>query len=470
MTLKEARNILWQEWKNCEDKEFADFLFELLGERSAKLPALLIFLFVGAFYFGSIGGMVIGLIFTNLELGDDLGSYVIWEDLVPFIKKGMFIGALSSLLFWLVNLKTWKWKNLISFLTLFVSHKEHKHLLGILSLGLSPGFFIGLTFGIGGLFLGLFGGLMIGLAIKSLSPVYIGLGMGVVGGLIIWLTFMFVGGLFAVIAALYNIDKGKEYVFEKRYLFFWWKDRPPMSEVKKALTYFSIEEIEKILSHLDKVQKSSFSVEEFISYLESEDWRKRFIGSQALVNLGGEAVRYLIRELSNLKLKERILHVLKNIGYETKKKLSHKADNLVCPRCIVYFWEHKVKILQGEETITFYGCRNCFQSREYVEWSKNKDIVAVLNIELSEKDYTKDGSWYVNYFKMKNLFDFNLVEIIKASDEEIERFCIQIGNDGDFYRKKKYKDIICVVSRNCNLQVETLNMLRSLFKEVVFRN
>ncbi len=389
-------------------------------------------------------------------------------------KKRYVYWGFRGFLFWLINLKTWKWKNLISFLTLFVSHKEHKHLLGSLSLGLSPGFFIGLILGIGGLFLSFFGGLTIGLAINSLSPVYIGLGMGIVGGLIIWLSFIFVGGIFAVITAFYNINKGKEYMFEKRYLFFWWKNRPTLSEVKEALVYFHskffVEEIKETLTLLEKIQKNSPSAETLISYLESKDWKERFIGSQLLVNLGGEAVKYLVKEFYFPQLKEKIFYILKNISYETKKKISDKVDNLVCPNCIVYFWKHKIKVPQSEEMVTFYGCRECFQSRHYVEWSKDKHIVAVLDREMDERDFIKNGIWYVNYFKLKTLFDFNLVELLKASDEEVERFCIQIGNDRDLYRKKRYKNIICTISRNCNLQVETLNMVPSLFKEVIFKN
>ncbi|MCS7278985.1 MAG: hypothetical protein NZ530_02875 [Thermodesulfobacteriaceae bacterium] len=394
-------------------------------------------------------------------------SYIVWEALVPFIEKGMLIGALSGFLFWLINFKTWQWKNLISFLTLFVSHKEQKRFLGSLSLGLSPGFFLGLTFGVGGLLLGFFGGLMIGLAINSPTPVFIGLGMGTVVGLIVWLTFMFVGGLFAIITAFYNIDQGKEYIFEKRYLFFWWKSRPPLSEVKKALSYFANREVKEILTSLEEIQKGFSSVEKLLSYLESEDWKKRFIACQTLLNLGGETVKHLKKELFNPHLKSILLHLLKNISYETTKSFSQNFEKLVCPKCIVYFGRHKIKIPESREIITFYGCRQCFQSREYIEWPK--EVVAVLDQEMVERDLVKKGVWYVNYFKFWHPFDFNSVEIIKASDEEVERFCIQVGNDGDLYRKRRYKSISCVVNRTCNLQAETLNMLRSLFKEVILR-
>lgn len=93
----------------------------------------------------------------------------------------------------------------------------------------------------------------------------------------------------------------------------------------------------------------------------------------------------------------------------------------------------------------------------------------ILDRELEEEKILEDKILRINWFKHKELFDFDWIEIFQASDEEVERFCIHIGNDGDLIRRKKYKKIPCFIRKECELKEETINMLRNIFKEVVFK-
>ena len=72
----------------------------------------------------------------------------------------------------------------------------------------------------------------------------------------------------------------------------------------------------------------------------------------------------------------------------------------------------------------------------------------------------------VNWLKRQTLFDFNRVEIKQASDEEVERFMTQIGNDTDDWRTSHYPQIRCDVSAQCDLSENTLRILRDTFAEV----
>jgi hypothetical protein len=73
----------------------------------------------------------------------------------------------------------------------------------------------------------------------------------------------------------------------------------------------------------------------------------------------------------------------------------------------------------------------------------------------------------VNWLKRRALFDFDRVEIVAASDYEVERFTIAVGNDVDEYRRPRYKKMPCRVALECVLAEHTLRILRSMFGEVL---
>jgi len=64
------------------------------------------------------------------------------------------------------------------------------------------------------------------------------------------------------------------------------------------------------------------------------------------------------------------------------------------------------------------------------------------------------------------LFDFDRVEIIRATDEDVERFAMQVGNDTDPLRKPRYAQMRCSLAPNCHLTENTLRILESLFGRV----
>jgi hypothetical protein len=72
----------------------------------------------------------------------------------------------------------------------------------------------------------------------------------------------------------------------------------------------------------------------------------------------------------------------------------------------------------------------------------------------------------VNWLRRRNLYDFGRVEIIEATDEEVERFAVQVGNDTDEWRKPRYKQMPCIVSAQCRLSENTLRILDRMFGEV----
>jgi hypothetical protein len=72
----------------------------------------------------------------------------------------------------------------------------------------------------------------------------------------------------------------------------------------------------------------------------------------------------------------------------------------------------------------------------------------------------------VNWLVRRALFDFDWVEIIQATDEDVERFAVQVGNDTDPVRELRYQQMKCTIGPECKLSENTLRILDKMFGEV----
>jgi hypothetical protein len=75
----------------------------------------------------------------------------------------------------------------------------------------------------------------------------------------------------------------------------------------------------------------------------------------------------------------------------------------------------------------------------------------------------------VNWLTHRKLFDFDEVEIAQTTDEDVERFAVQVGNDTDPKRKPRYQKMRCVVSSECQLSENTMRILERMFGTVAVR-
>lgn len=184
-----------------------------------------------------------------------------------------------------------------------------------------------------------------------------------------------------------------------------------------------------------------------------------------VVAIGGEAVPALeeIAAHEDHKLCAIAIQLLKVIAQETTRQLSHRASSLICPRCVVSYAAHQVFLLQGD-IVTYFGCRVCKQSRETLDFKGQ--IVVILDRQMIKEQSSNGDVLRVNWLTRRQLFDFDKVEIVQASDEEVERFAVQVGNDTDRVRQPRYKQMQCVVSTTCELSENTLRILRHTFGQI----
>jgi hypothetical protein len=185
----------------------------------------------------------------------------------------------------------------------------------------------------------------------------------------------------------------------------------------------------------------------------------------AIVALGGEIVP-LLRSIHETRLILGLVadQLVNDICKDTSKRLKRRIHRLLCPDCLVRFsthWIHGFWI----DALNYYGCRACHQSRRFIELD-NHWIIAVLNSQLAEEQFQDEAIIRVNWSVRRRLFDFDEVKIVQATDEEVERFAVQVGNDTDPVRKPGYQQMRCTVSPDCQLSENTMRILRQVFKRV----
>lgn len=180
-----------------------------------------------------------------------------------------------------------------------------------------------------------------------------------------------------------------------------------------------------------------------------------------LLAMGGRAVPALLNfaHNENSPLKEIALRLLKDIAEISKSQYAHQTLPILCPDCLTNYQELDINIGLG---FTYWACRNCLQNSEFLLG----EVVAVLDSDRSTKIKVKDDLVEVNWLLHRRPFDFNRVQIVQATDEDIERFAVQIGNDTDDLRQARYKTIPCFVSAEYALSENSRRVLEQVFEIV----
>ena len=157
------------------------------------------------------------------------------------------------------------------------------------------------------------------------------------------------------------------------------------------------------------------------------------------------------------------VQMLKDIAGATTQKWGPQVMQAICPRCLVRCGAHRAD-LPWQPDVMYYGCRLCHQSQEFINCPRG--VVAVLDAAWSGAQDLQDGRLRVNWLARRALFDFDRVEIIRATDKDVEHFAMQVGNDTDPFRKPHYAQMRCSLAPTCHLAENTLRILENLFGQV----
>ena len=183
--------------------------------------------------------------------------------------------------------------------------------------------------------------------------------------------------------------------------------------------------------------------------------------------LGGEAIEALhpIATNNNHPLQSLAATWIEEIATHTHR-LQHQAPNLLCRLCVVHVVPREIE-LSWMNSVIYFGCPQCYQSRDFYT---AEAVVAVLNTSMSTDAFEQGGILRVNWLIHKELFDFDMVEIIQATDEQVEHFAVRVGNDTNPARAGRYQKMHCLVWNKCRLSKNSMRILEHTFGAVKIKD
>ena len=124
------------------------------------------------------------------------------------------------------------------------------------------------------------------------------------------------------------------------------------------------------------------------------------------------------------------IYYLEEIFIKTTNYQLAQRERLYCQKHLRRFDLERVK------RFTYGVCRSCRGSQHGMFV---KSSFLMLDSSVSWKKLKKEATFWVNGFQLDELCDFDALIVGVCSYEDIERFCIMIGNDSDKERVKKYR-------------------------------
>jgi hypothetical protein len=149
-------------------------------------------------------------------------------------------------------------------------------------------------------------------------------------------------------------------------------------------------------------------------------------------------------------------------GQATIKRLEKMALEIWRPHCLARFKAIGISLPEEAPKLYYYGCRACGQSREVLRLKGG--VTAILDNAGAVEQLSQAEGLNVNWLRRRSLFDFDRVEIVQATDEEVERFAVSIGNDTDKTRRARYRGMEYLISPSCELSPNTLRVLAHIFE------
>ncbi len=217
------------------------------------------------------------------------------------------------------------------------------------------------------------------------------------------------------------------------------------------------------LQRLYREKHKRTPTETLLDNLSHDHWLERFIARHVLAYRGGQEVTALsafARQLINSQ-KDTAIWLLHSISQESTLRFAAEKDNLLCPTCYVRCVARNID-LPWQADISYYGCRQCGQNQRFI-YAPHAVVTVLDRNHLGDIIHQPD-QLRINWYGHPQPFDFDQIEIIKASEEEIERFAMRIGNDTDSWRNSRYNTMPCSVAPDFQLSKNAARMLESLFR------
>jgi hypothetical protein len=502
------QRTLWREWRQTGDGEFAARLLRVLGAEPAGVLATLTLLPIGA-VLGAMLAAVLGLLVLNAPQWDQVPAWQFFHTtLLAWVRAGAWAGAGAMLLlrllagrtftttWWLSSLLAWPLAHvqlLVDFFRFlwFLWITAFRLVLFTLLVGLGVGLaYLALetlrvreTYGIAVNIVGI--SILLALLVndvvkavkeKRLAWPMVALLVGLLGAVPVYLLghWRALGPYGAVVLlgiessvwlhALIR-DRFRERIYDRRFLWNWWTPRPAPAAVEAAMREAcrAREDVRqawgRVLDELAARKSVPAKASALTPALSHAYWAERYQARQLLAHLGGPAMEGVAGRLREPAVATDARWLLAAISADTRRRLAHKAKRLLCPHCLAKCTEQQVMPAAGRR-ISYYGCRLCQQSQTFIEG----EAVLVLDDRMAEERTFTDGVFLVNALRTPTFCDCDRILITRASEYEVERFCIRMGNDTDPFRTGRHKRLPVTVC--CALPENSRRILGSLFGKV----
>jgi hypothetical protein len=410
-----AQHILWREWRNCDDADYARYLFGLLADQPLDDLAIAVFGLIGAIL-GAVGGLFVAFLLTGLFLTTNSSDAALLGWLLGLLAGGV-LGSCS--LMWRLRDRS----------LIFESVYAYRRAC-LWWAGRPPAAQVEAA-----------------LAAQAGQEELLQQLREQVAS-----------------AAIARSAVSRKVVLpgQVRRRRGWW---PAVRRYLASLVGNASASAEEAQA-AGKLRQPAKTIEDLVKDLQAPTWQERFMARHALVALGGEAVPKLLNFTDAGISFDLGDWFIRSIAYETGRRLAAERQMLICPACLTTCGGH-IAIDSYGLPVTFYGCRTCGQSRHLLYCPQG--VVAVLDAEWMEAYSYQDNRLRANWLVCRTLFDFDAVEIVRADDQDVERLAMNAGNDTDPVRKARYAHVCCVVAPECRLSENSLRVLGQVFGQVESR-
>ena len=144
-----------------------------------------------------------------------------------------------------------------------------------------------------------------------------------------------------------------------------------------------------------------------------------------------------------------------------RKCLNRTASYLLDNIHTLYCTKHHRRFIQTDvHGVRLPVCRQCKKTSFGISVT---NVALVIDQNATWKSKLVNGIFKLNLKLLEDLPDFNVVEIGHHTAEDIERFCIQIGNDSDMHRVPTYKKIAYRALPGISMSQKSIALLDKFF-------
>ena len=482
---REDRDVLWREWRHCEDERWAAEIYRRVGATPVDWRVPLGFVVAWSVVLGLAG---LGIDVHRRSLAGWLG--------MPFsgALTGLVIGAAIGIHLWACRRRRGPVSS-SEWLTRLLPWEAGPWMFAHLSLPpivailwwADPAprtgeIWISTFAGLGILMVVSVGraGILVQLATAALlghtvAGLWAGAGRPEIG--------LPSGILIALLAALPGFEPGRSPVAPSssllpyRWMMLGWRRRPSRLAVAAVARGLDGDAWSYVRALLEDPTVRGSSSRRRVTTVEEGDWPERLVACLDLEQDDGRSVlalRSTLRRASRVgpgaqpmetQLGERLV---RRLWWETRS-LGGEPERHVCPACWLRPRRLRDPMALGHASfrlrrLDYVGCPGCGRASGWIDWPG--EIVAVLDDGRRLWSRTTAGPLVVNALRHRAPFDFDRVEILRTTDAEVEAFAIRLLEDDDRAQRARRRRLRCTVSTECGLSGNTQEALRRVFGEV----